>query len=54
VQHCAPIQGQHWTPIDKAAERTVDGLWNTIGCLIDLFPPDEYANYFNAAGYDAT
>ena len=23
----------------KAAERTVDGLWNTIGKLLDLFPP---------------
>jgi len=25
----------------KAAERTVDGLWNTIGRLIDHFPPAE-------------
>ena len=24
----------------KAAERTVDGLWNAIGQLLDLFPPD--------------
>ena len=23
----------------KAAERTVDGLWNAIGKLLDLFPP---------------
>jgi transposase len=37
----------------KAAERTVDGLWNAIGRLIDLFPPAECANYFEAAGYDA-
>ena len=36
----------------KAAERTVDGLWETIGRLIDLFPPQECANYFTAAGYD--
>jgi transposase len=36
----------------KAAERTVEGLWNTIGCLIDLFTPDECANYFAAAGYE--
>lgn len=37
----------------KAAERTVDGLWDTIGCLIDFFTPQECANYFIAAGYDA-
>jgi transposase len=35
----------------KASERTIDGLWNAIGRLIDLFPPTECANYFNAAGY---
>lgn len=38
----------------KAAERTVDGLWNAIGTLIDVFEPAECRNYFNAAGYDAT
>ena len=38
----------------KAAERTVDGLWATIGLLIDLFEPIEFRNYFAAAGYDAT
>ena len=37
----------------KAAERTVDGLWNAIGRLVDVFPPQECANYFAAAGYDA-
>ena len=36
----------------KAAERTVDGLWDAIGRLIDLFTPPECANYFTAAGYD--
>jgi transposase len=36
----------------KAAERTVEGLWTAIGCLIDLFTPHECANYFTAAGYD--
>ena len=36
----------------KAAERTVDGLWNTIGGLIQTFTPAECANYFAAAGYD--
>ena len=37
----------------KAAERTVDGLWRTIGTLIDLFAPAECANFFTAAaGYE--
>jgi transposase len=36
----------------KAAERTVDGLWRTIGALIDLFTPAECANFFTAAGYE--
>ena len=36
----------------KAAERTVDGLWDTIGRLIDAFSPQECTNYFAAAGYD--
>ena len=38
----------------KAAERTVDGLWNRIGQLLDCFTPDECANYFAAAGYEPT
>jgi len=38
----------------KAAERTVGALWDAIGSLIDLFKPPECANYFAAAGYDAT
>ena len=37
----------------KAAERTVTGLWNAIGQLVDTFTPDECANFFIAAGYDA-
>ena len=36
----------------KAAKRTVDDLWVTIADLIDLFTPQECANYFKAAGYD--
>jgi transposase len=36
----------------KAAERTIEGLWRAIGCLLDLFTPAECANYFAAAGYD--
>lgn len=38
----------------KAAERTVDGLWRRIGLLLDAFTTRECANYFAAAGYDAT
>jgi transposase len=37
----------------KAAERTVDGLWNAIGRIIDTVTPEESTNYFAAAGYDA-
>ena len=38
----------------KAAERTVGALWTRIGTLLDAFTPAECANYFAAAGYDAT
>ncbi len=37
----------------KAARRTIDSLWETIGVLVDTFPPQECKNYFAAAGYDA-
>lgn len=37
----------------KAAERTVDGLWNAIGRLIDTFSPPECVNYFASCGYNA-
>ncbi len=36
----------------KVAERTVEGLWDVIGRLIDTFIPTECANYFAAAGYE--
>jgi transposase len=36
----------------KAAERTVEGLWDTIGRLVDLITPEESANFFTAAGYE--
>jgi hypothetical protein len=36
----------------KAAERTIDGLWSTIGRIIDTFNPTECADYFAATGYD--
>ena len=38
----------------KTAARTVPSLWNAIGRLIETFTPTECANYFAAAGYDAT
>jgi Transposase DDE domain len=37
----------------KAAKRTIDGLWTTIGILVDAFTPAECANFFAATGYDA-
>ena len=37
-----------------AAERTVDALWDRIGNLLDRFSSHECANYFAAAGYNAT
>ena len=36
----------------RAAERTLDGLWATIGHVIQAFTPAECANYLAAAGYD--
>ena len=41
------------TLLRKAAARTVDQLWRVIGESIDAFTPNECANYFAAAGYDA-
>src|SRR5919202_2776423 len=35
----------------KAAERTVEGLWQAIGQIADLFSPAECRNFFNNAGY---
>jgi transposase len=35
----------------KAAERTVDALWDRIGELLDTFTPNECANYLVNAGY---
>ncbi|MHC2492223.1 transposase [Sinorhizobium meliloti] len=34
------------------AERSVDALWNTVGDIVELFEPQECANYFAAAAYD--
>ena len=35
----------------KAAERTVEGLWQTIGQTLDLFSPQQCRNFFKQAGY---
>ncbi len=35
----------------KAAERSVDALWNRIADLLDAFTPHECANYLRNAGY---
>ena len=37
----------------KAEARTIPTLWETVGSLIDHYKPEECANYFKAAGYDA-
>ena len=39
------------TSLRKAEERTVDGLWQRIGSLLDAFTPGECANYLQNAGY---
>ena len=36
----------------EAAERTVSGLRDLIGTLINIFQPDECAKYSNSCGYD--
>jgi transposase len=38
----------------KAAERTIGGLWDAIGRILDAFSPIECQNYFCAAGYRST
>jgi transposase len=35
----------------KAAARTRDSLWDTIGQVLNAFTPDECANYLTHAGY---
>lgn len=58
-----PPYSPDFNPIEKAfarlkamlrrvGERTVSGLWSLIGRLVDLFQPQECANYFCSCGYD--
>ena len=37
----------------KAAARTIDQLWDAIATIIQTYSPQECANYFAAAGYNA-
>ena len=37
----------------KAAARSIDQLWDAIARIIQTYSPQECANYFAAAGYDA-
>ena len=34
-----------------AAERSVEALWPTIGCLLNCFTPAEFANYIHLCGF---
>lgn len=58
-----PPYSPDFNPIEKAfaklkavlrakAERTVEGLWNTVGHIVTQFEPQECANYFRSCGYD--
>ena len=38
----------------SAEERTVEGLWNLLGKLLDDFPPAECGRYLRHCGYAAT
>jgi transposase len=42
------------TLLRKAEERTVDGLWQRIGKLLQCFTPQECANYLRNSGYAST
>jgi transposase len=38
----------------SAAERTVEGLWQRLGHVLDRFTPSECRNYLRHCGYNAT
>ena len=40
--------------LQTAAERTIAQLWTRIGACVELFKPQECANYFRHAGYRYT
>jgi transposase len=35
----------------KAAARSIEALWNAIGCIITTFTDEECTNYFANSGY---
>jgi transposase len=39
------------TLLRKAAERTVEALWDALAKLLEAFSPEECANYLRGAGY---
>ncbi|MBV8578897.1 MAG: IS630 family transposase, partial [Acetobacteraceae bacterium] len=41
------------TLLRKAAERTAEATWKRIGTLLDVFSPQECANYLVNSGYAA-
>jgi hypothetical protein len=47
-----PVLGDQITTLRKIGERTVSGLWDPIGKLVDIFQPLDCANYFSSCGYD--
>jgi transposase len=36
----------------KAGDRTVRGMWDLIGSAVEIFQPDECANYLRSCGYE--
>lgn len=52
-----PPYSPDFNPIEKAFSklkaRTVNGLWDLIGRLVDIFKQNECANYFTSCGYDS-
>ena len=63
TQRFLPPYSPDFNPIEKAFSRlkamlgkigewTVNGLWDLIGRLVDIFQHNECANYFSSCGYD--
>lgn len=38
----------------KAAERSLEATWRSVGNLLDAFPPHKCAKYFRNSGYAST
>jgi len=51
-----PRYSPDFNPIEKAFSkakaRTIDALWEEVGNICDLFPPQECLNYFKSCGYE--